>query len=352
MLTPIIKIFAPAVLAFALGIAITPAVTHYLYRFKAWKKTPGKHALDGSEATEFNRLHKEGERRTPRMGGIVIVASVLATTLALSALAFLFPSSPLAPLNFLSRAQTWIPFCALLIGAAVGFVNDLHDVRGAGKGMRLHSRLLFVSLLALAAGWWFYDKLDVVSVGLPYDGELFLGPFIIPFFALMALALYASGIIDGIDGLSGGVFATIFTAYAVIAYFQDQFDLAAFSATIAGGTLAFLWFNIPPARFWMTETGTMALTLSLATVVFLSDNLGDGHGIAALPIIGFPLVATVLSDIIQVTAKKYWGRKVFRVAPLHHHFEALGWPGHKVTMRYWIISIMCAIVGMTLAITA
>jgi len=347
MITDIVKIFAPATLAFTLGIAMTPFVARALYRFKAWKKTPGKQALDGTEAVEFNRLHKAGETRTPRMGGIVIWSSVLVTAALLSLLAFFFPSSPLAALDFLSRSQTWIPLATLILGAAVGFLNDLYEIRYTGRGIRLRSRLLFVSLLALAVGWWFYDKLDVVSIGLPYDGELFLGPLIIPFFALMALALYASGVIDGIDGLSGGVFATIFTAYAAIAYYQDQFDLAALCATISGAILAFLWFNIPPARFWMTETGTMALTLTLAAVVFLSDNLGEGHGIAVLPIIGLPLLATVLSNVIQVTAKKYWGRKVFRVAPLHHHFQLGGVAEQKLVVRFWIVGTLLAALGLT-----
>lgn len=351
-MTDVIKIFAPAAIAFIIGIAITPIVTHYLYRYKVWKKVPGKTALDGTEATEFNKIHKAREGHTPRMGGIVIGASVCITTLGLWLAAMLLPASPLAPIDFLSRSQTWIPFFTLLSGASVGFLNDFYDIRYGGKGMRLRTRLLFVSVLALFIGMWFYTKLDVVAVGLPYDGELFLGTLIVPFFILLALALYASGVIDGIDGLSGGVFATIFTAYAVIAYYQTQFDLAAFCATVAGAILAFLWFNIPPARFWMTETGTMALTLALAVVVFMSDNLGEGHGIAVLPIVGFPLAATVLSNLIQITAKKVWGKKVFRVAPLHHHFEAIGWPGYKVTMRYWVISIMCAIIGMIIAITA
>lgn len=352
MISDVVKIFAPAALAFTIGIAITPLVTYYLYHFKVWKKTPGKTALDGTDAIEFNKIHKTAEGHTPRMGGIVIWASAFLTTFGLWTAAFLVPSSPLAAIDFLSRSQTWIPFYTLLIGAAVGFLNDFYDVYHEGKGMRLRARLVFVSLLALAIGWWFYAKLDVVSIGLPYDGELLLGPLIIPFFMLLTLALYASGVIDGVDGLSGGVFATIFAAYSVIAFSQQQFDLAAFCATVTGAILAFLWFNIPPARFWMTETGTMALTLTLAVVVFMSDNLGAGHGVMVLPIIGFPLVATVLSNLIQITAKKNWGRKVFRIAPLHHHFEALGWPGYKVTMRYWIISIMCAIVGMTIAITA
>lgn len=352
-MTPdLVKIFAPAALAFVIGISITPVITHYLFRFRVWKKVCGKDALDGSEAVEFNKLHKENEGKTPRMGGLVIWLSVLIVTMLLWCGALLWPESLFGRLDFLSRSQTWIPFSTLLLGAIVGFLNDFYDVRHHGRGIRLRTRLTFVSVLSLAIGWWFYDRLDIVSVGIPYDGELFLGPLIIPFFMLVALSLYASGVIDGIDGLSGGVFATIFAAYAAVTFSYAQYDLAAFCATMAGAILAFLWFNIPPARFWMTETGTMGLTLTLAVVVFMSDNLGEGHGIAVLPIIGFPLVATVLSNVIQITAKKVWGRKVFKVAPLHHHFEAIGWPGYKVTMRYWVISIVCAIIGMTIAITA
>lgn len=348
----LIKVFIPTAIAFSIGIAVAPVLTHYLYKYKMWKRVPGKQTLEGTEATEFNKIHKEREGHTPRMGGILIWGSVFMTTMGLWAIAKLFPGSYIAELDFLSRSQTWIPFAVLLVGSLIGFLNDFYDVHHEGKGIRLRTRILFATVLATVISWWFYSKLDVMHIGLPYDGELYVGMFIIPFFILLTLGIYASGVIDGIDGLSGGVFATIFTAYAAVAYSQAQFDLAAFCATVAGATLAFLWFNIPPARFWMTETGTMGLTLTLAVVVFMSDDLGEGHGIALFPIIGFPLVVTVLSNIIQVTSKRLRGKKVFRVAPLHHHFEAIGWPGYKVTMRYWIISIVCAIVGLTIAITA
>ncbi len=190
----------------------------------------------------------------------------------------------------------------------------------------------------------------MTGIGIPGDGTLELGAFIIPLFILITLGLYAGGIIDGIDGLAGGVLSSAFMAYAGIAYLQGQFDIAAFSATVTGAILAFLWFNIPPARFWMTETGTMGLTMTLAVVAFMTDTLGNGYGVAALPIIAFPLVVTVISNVIQVASKKLRGKKVFRIAPLHHHFEAIGWPAYKVTMRYWIISIVCAVVGMTVAL--
>ena len=170
------------------------------------------------------------------------------------------------------------------------------------------------------------------------------------FFIIIAIAIYASSVIDGIDGLSGGTLLFIFTAYTGIAVYQNQIDLAAFCATIVGGILAFLWFNIPPARFYMTETGIMALTMTLTIIVFMTDSLGGGEGLSVLPVIGILLVLTVLSDVIQLVSKKYFGKKVFLIAPLHHHFEALGWPAEKVTMRYWILGFVFAIIGTILAI--
>lgn len=352
MVTDIIKVFVPTTAAFLIGIALTPLITHYLFRYRVWKKRPGKTALDGTEATEFNRIHKEHEGKTPRMGGIVIWGSVLITVGALFAGHVFAPHSLLAEFNLLTRSQTWIPFAVLLLGALMGFLNDVYDVAHHGEGLRLRTRLLFVALVAAFVGWWFYSRLGITSVSIPFDGTLELGALIIPAFILMSLALYASGVIDGIDGLSGGIFATIFAAYAGVAFYQQQIDLAAFCGTLAGATLAFLWFNIPPARFWMTETGTMGLTMTLATIAFMTDTLGDGYGVSVLPIIALPLVLTVLSNVLQIFWKRVLGRKLFRVAPLHHHFEAIGWPGYKVTMRYWVFGVISAIIGASIAISS
>lgn len=346
--TTLLKVFAPMVLAFVIGILITPIVTHYLYKYRVWKKAGGKQALDGSTATVFNELKGEGETKTPRMGGIVIWLSVSLTVLLLVVAGNYAPNSLLGSIDFLSRSQTWIPFATLLVGAAIGFLNDFYDVAHIGKGLSLKVRLTLITVLSGSIAWWFYDKLDISSVGIPFDGYLELGILIIPFFILLTLMLYASGVIDGIDGLSGGVFTAIFTGYAGVAFMQSQYDLAAFCATVAGGILAFLWFNIPPARFWMTETGSMALTLTLAVVALMTDKLGSGNGIALIFVIGLPLIATVASNVLQVASKRLRGKKLFRIAPLHHHFEALGWPSYKVTMRYWVISIACALLGLTL----
>lgn len=352
MESTLLNVLIPAIISFTIGIVITPMVTHFLYKYKVWKKQGGKVAMGGHEATEFNRLKGEGETKTPRMGGIVIWGSVLITLIGTFFLSLFFPNSFFSDLDYLSRSQTLIPAAALLVGAVIGFLNDFYDVAHRGTGIRLSVRLALITFLSGLLGWWFYSKLGVTSISVPFDGTAEIGFFIIPFFIFLTLTLYASGVIDGIDGLSGGVFASIFAAYTGIAVVQSQFDLAVFCATVVGGILAFLWFNIPPARFWMTETGSMALTLSLATVVFMTDSLGEGNGIALLPIVGLPLIATVASNVIQVSYRKITGKKLFRIAPLHHHFEAIGWPSHKVTMRYWIISIFCAVLGVIIATIA
>lgn len=345
----VMRIFMPAVITFLFGIALTPFLTSVLYRYKFWKPKAGKTALDGTPAETFNHLHEHKEVGTPRAGGILVWGSTLFTATILQILGYFYPFS-FGALDFISREQTWLPLAALLVGSGIGFIDDYYEVRGKG-GLRLRVRIGAVVLVALFCGWWFFAKLGVSAISFPFiHGPVELGVLFIPFFVLVAFCIYAGGVIDGLDGLSGGVYASIFGAYAGIAFFQAQFNIAALCAAILGGLLAFLWFNIPPARFYLSETGTMGLALALTVIVFLTDLKGEGQGLMVLPIIALPLVATVVSDILQIGSKKIFHRKLFRVAPLHHHFEALGWPAYKVTMRYWIISIVCAIFGMAIAL--
>ncbi len=343
------RIFLPAVIAFLFGIGFTPFLTYFLYKYRFWKPKGGKISLDGTPAETFNRLHEHKEVGTPRAGGILVWGSTLFTAGLLGLLASLY-SDAFDTLGFISREQTWLPLAALMVGSVVGFMDDYFEVRGKG-GLRLRVRISVVAAVALFCAWWFYSKLGVTAISFPFiTGPLDLGFLFIPFFVLVALSLYAGGVIDGIDGLSGGVYASIFAAYAGIAFFQTQLNIAALCAAILGGLLAFLWFNIPPARFYLSETGSMGLTLALVVVVFLTDLHGEGKGVMVLPIIALPLVATVVSNLLQIGSKKIFHKKLFRVAPLHHHFEALGWPAYKVTMRYWIISVVSAIIGMAFAL--
>lgn len=344
----LIKIFLPTTCAFFLGLFFTPIATHFFYKYKMWKKYSRN---EGVSVSDFSRIHNENEElHTPRAGGLIIWIAVISTTLIFYLLSVLFPSEGSLKMNFLSRNQTLIPLFTLLIGSLIGLWDDLIQIYGNGlfarddKSWRKWKAIL-VGLVSLLIGIWFFYKLGMVAVHIPFMGELYLGILIIPFFMIVTLATFSGGVIDGIDGLSGGVLASIFAAYTAIAYANNQIDIAAFCAVTTGAILAFLWFNIPPARFYMGETGIMGLTITLATVAFLTDS------VFILPIVAIPLVATSLSVILQTLSKKWrGGKRIFRIAPLHHHFEAVGWPSYKVTMRFWVLSVVFAIIGIILAI--
>lgn len=355
MILDVVKVLLPAVLGFLVGIGITPTITDYLYKNKMWKKKVKSVTVDGREATVFMSLHKDKEVNTPRLGGSIIWLSAFITAFLFWFLAKIMNLDTFILLEFISRNQTWIPFCTLLLGAGVGLIDDVMEIKGSADqkagGLSAKKRLLFVALVAFAIGTWFYTKLEISAIFLPFMGYFDLGILFIPFFMLAMLFIYSGGVIDGVDGLAGGVFSIAFGAYAIIAFSNNQLDLAAFCALIVGATLAFLWFNIPPARFYMSETGSMALTITLTTIALMTDKLGDGAGFVVLPIIALPLVITVLSVMIQLASKKFRnGKKIFHSTPIHHHFEALGWPSYKVTMRYWIFSVICATIGVILSI--
>ena len=345
----IYKILGLSAFSFFLGIGLTPILTHFLYKYKMWRKDARTTAPDGSPTPIFNALHKERETKAPRMGGILIWFTTIAVALIFYFLKQWGVDPIFEKLNFLSRSQTWVPLGVLLAAALVGLLDDFMTVLGKGTykggGLALGRRLFLIFTIALLSAYWFYSKLEMTSIFIPGIGYWELGILFMPFFVVVMLAVFSGGVIDGIDGLSGGVFASIFASYAGIAFFQNQIDIAAFCAVIMGAILAFLWFNIPPARFYMSETGTMALTCALTVVAFLTN------AVAVLPIIAFPLVLSSASTQIQLLSKKLFKRKVFLVAPIHHHFEALGWPPEKVTMRFWVIGTVFAILGMVIQLS-
>lgn len=352
MINTAARVLIPSATSFVLGIALAPLLAGVLYRAKAWKKKAGKgNGIGGGATPIFDELHKEREVSTPRMGGILIWTSVLATAflfwLFARTLDSFWPS-----LDFVDRSETWLPLFALLAGAFAGLIDDFLEITKGEGGLSLTRRLSIVGSIGLFGGWWFYAKLGVTAIGIPFATPLAIGWLVVPFFAFVTLALYAGGTIDGLDGLAGGVFAIIFMVYAGIAFGEGQFSLAAFSAVIASATLAFLWFNIPPARFYMSETGSMALTLALAMTAFASDTIAGGVGVFVLPLVALPLTVTVVTTLLQVFWKKVFHKKLFQVAPIHHHFEAIGWPAAKVTMRYWVITIIAGVMGLTIALLA
>lgn len=343
----VLKVFGLGSLSFFIAFLYAPFLTKILYRLKLWKEKGGKQALFGGEASIFNSLKKE-ERKVPRMGGILIWGSALLVTLIFWVLSRYPDGNFFVKLNFLSRSQTWLPLFTLIAASLIGLVDDFSQVRNKGSyfagGLDLTKRVLLVTLIGLIGAWWFYAKLEIFAIWIPWLGAVNVGAGFIVLFVVVMLATFSSGVIDGIDGLAGGVMAAIFSAYSGIAFFQNQIDLATFCAVIVGGLLAFLWFNIPPARFFMGETGMLGLTTTLTVVAFLTD------AVSTLPLIAFPLALTTASDILQGFSRRFRGKKLFLVAPIHHHFEALGWPSYKVTMRFWVVSVVFAVIGMVVTL--
>lgn len=348
MYLDLLKIFIPTTLAFLLAISITPFMSNLFYKYKMWKKKVRSVDTKSKDFQTINEKIAKEEISTPCVGGSIIWISVILTVLLFYVLALIFNNELLNKINFLSRSQTLLPLGVFLLGALLGLVDDLLEIHGRSDITRsekwyTQTKIFVIVLVSFFVGLWFFDKLDMNSIHIPFGGELYLGFLIIPLFIIVALATFSGGVIDGIDGLSGGVLASIFSAFSIIAFLNNQIDLSVLSGVITGAILAFLWFNIPPARFYMGETGMMPLTLIIAVFAFMTNS------VLILPIIAMPLVLTSLSNIIQILSKKFRnGKRVFKVAPLHHHFEAIGWSRAKITMRYWVFSFMFTIIGVIL----
>lgn len=345
----VFKIIFPTVLTFFIGLSITPFLSSIFYKYRMWKKSP---RTEADTSADFKKIHNTvSEMSTPRVGGMIVWMSVLLTVCVVYLLAVFFDSEIFNKLNFFSRSQTLVPLGAFFFAALVGLSDDLLQISGKssyGKDALAYRwvKVTFVTLIGLAISLWFYYKLDFTTVHVPFVGDWEIGLLFIPFFVLVMLATFSTTVIDGLDGLAGGVMASVFTAFSVIAFFNNQIDVSALSGAIAGGLLAFLWFNVPPARFYMGETGMLALSVVLAVIAFVTDS------VLLLPIIALPLVVTSFSSSAQMLSYKLFRKRIFRVAPLHHHFQALGWPAEKVVMRYWIVSVVSAISGVIIALVS
>lgn len=226
-------------------------------------------------------------------------------------------------------------------------IDDIINIRGSGSGVAgLPSKLklMLISLVALIGGIYFYTKLDVSSINVPFVGDWTIGWLIIPLFVLAVVgAANAVNITDGLDGLAGGLVAIAFANYALIAFLQERFGVAGFCMTIVGILLSYTWFNIYPARFFMGDVGSFSLGTALGVVAMITDT------VLILPIIAAIPVIEAGSSLIQILSKKFRnGKKIFKIAPIHHHFEASGWPETKVTMRFWVLGQVCGFVGIVI----
>lgn len=329
----LVQIFTLGFLAFIISMALTPFYTTAAYKFKWWKQAR-TNAVTGESAKIYRKLHAEKHQRNiPTMAGIIFVSAITLVTIT----------------GNLSRAETWLPLAAMVGAGAIGLIDDVLNIRSFGRGVAgMHAKLKSLLLIGVASigGWWFYAKLDLTSIHIPFYGDLSVGWLIVPLFVLVVFATAnAVNITDGLDGLAGGLSAIAFGAYAIIAFLEQKYGVAGFCLTVTGALLSYTWFNIYPARFFMGDVGSFALGTALGVVAMLTDT------IVLLPVIGAVFVAEAGSSLIQIASKKLRaGKKVFKVAPLHHHYEAVGWPETKVTMRFWVIGQVVAFLGVILFI--
>ncbi len=318
-----------SVLTFCVAMLLTPVYTHFAYKHKLWKKSR-THSTTGEVLEVIAKLRIK--RSIPLMAGLVAVIAITAVT-------FLFN---------LNRQQTWLPLAALLGGGAVGLIDDIINVRGLGgtvAGLRAPIKFAMITLVAAIAATFFYYKLGFTTIHIPFAGTPDIGWAIIPLFILVVVSTgNAVNISDGMDGLAGGLLISAYSAYGAIAAFQGNFGISGFCLTVVGALLAYVWFNIPPARFVMGDVGSFAFGTSLGVVAMLTGTL------FLLPLIGLVFVGEAGSSLLQISSKKFLHRRIFIAAPLHHHLEALGWPKTKVTMRFWVIGQVCAVLGIIVAL--
>lgn len=341
-------IFSYGALSFAVAMAVTPLFIRFLHRCRLGKQIRDT-AVDGKAASVFRTLHI-GKSGTPTMGGVLIWGTAILMVL----LSFLPQYLEITTYSLWSRAETYIPLFTLVTAGLLGMLDDWYNItgRGGGKGLHVRPKLIWLTIFAAVGAWWFFFKLgcldgvaDACLVHLPRLGDFDIGLWYLPLFVLVIISsANAVNITDGLDGLAGGLLAIAFGAFGVLAFFQGLFLLATLCAVLVGALVAFLWYNVPPAKFFMGDTGSYALGATLGVIAMLTDSLVPFFLIAAV------FIMETLSVIVQLVSKKLFGKKVFLIAPIHHHFEKLGWPEHQVTMRFWLLGGVAAGLGLVLGI--
>jgi phospho-N-acetylmuramoyl-pentapeptide-transferase len=307
-------------MAFVLSVVVGQPLVGFLRRRGLGKEI----SSDGPPS----HLTKAG---TPTMGGVLIFAMVLPVTLAA---------------NITGRLSILLPLGTIVAAGLLGLADDLRTIIGKARtGLNKRLKVLLLTALGLTAALILYFALDVQDVKIPWAGQFELGPGYIPLAVLIIVfTTTAVAITDGLDGLAGGTTALAFLAYGVIALLQEQTYLATFCFTVVGATAGFLWYNSYPAQVFMGDTGALALGSSLAVVALMTGQW------LLLPIIGIVFVLEGLSDVIQIGYFRLTGgKRIFRMSPLHHHFELLGWSEPQVVMRFCLLGIMGSLLGVTLA---
>lgn len=329
---------------FLVGILATPWFLDFLKKNRIGKQLRVE-AMDGSKATVFMQYHKK-KSGTPTMGGLLIWGAILLTILFSRLLAYY----GVVESSLLQRGQVYLPLFMLVALGALGAVDDYWNVCGLGSkkkgGIDFVPKLLILLTVSLAGALWFHFRLGYDTIHVPFYGDLFLNGWYVPFFMFVLVSTAnAVNFTDGLDGLAGGLLVIAFGAFAVLAWIEGLAVLAGFCAIVVAAIAAFLWNNVPPALFYMGDTGSLALGGTLAVIAMMIDH------VLVLPLIGLIFVVEALSVVIQLTSKKLRnGKKVFKAAPIHHHFEALEWGESKVTMRLWILGAFGAFLGVIVGV--
>lgn len=330
--------------AFALGLLLTPWFVEFLRRNRVGKQLRVE-TVDGRDPTIFRTYH-EKKFGTPTMGGLLIWGSILLTVLFSRVLSFF----GVVEYSLLGRGQVYLPLFVLVSLGVLGAIDDYLNIKGVGKkkGLEVLPKLISLTALSVIGAWWFVTKLEINSITIPFYGPVDVGWWYIPIFLFIIVGTAnAVNVTDGLDGLAGGLLVIAFGAFGILAYLSGLHVLAGFCAVCVGAIAAFLWHNVPPAQFFMGDTGSLALGGTLGLIALMTDK------VLILPLVGFVFVIEMLSVIIQLTSKKLrGGKKIFRAAPLHHHFEALEWGESKVTMRLWIVGAFIAMLGIIVDITS
>ncbi len=315
-------------ISFVLALAIGPIIIEWLQGRSAGKSI----SVEGPAS----HMVKAG---TPTMGGLIFLIPIVVLTIA----ANLFEGD---------RWSILLPLVGIVVLGAIGYVDDLGTLIGrAQSGLTWRLKFVLLAAFSVGVGLVLYFALDVESLNVPWEGQFSLGPAYIAIAAVTVFAtVIAVAISDGLDTLCGGTGALAIASFGVIAVGQEQDFLVRFAFTTIGGLLGFLWFNAHPAKVFMGDTGAMALGGTLAIIALMT-----GHWLL-LPVIGIVFVVEAGSDIIQVGWFKWtrWrtgeGRRVFRMAPLHNHFEEAGWSEPQIVTRFWLIGIAGGILGIALAL--
>jgi phospho-N-acetylmuramoyl-pentapeptide-transferase len=281
---------------------------------------------------------------TPTFGGVMIILPVLLVTVLLNAVSFVGTT-------VLGRSIL-LPLGVLIFYAILGMVDDWEGVRGKrrGLGMRARTKLFIQLIFALVVSLGLYYVLDVPQLYIPgVKKEVEIGLWFIPI-AIFVIVAMSNGMnfTDGLDGLAGLIAATGFVTYGAVALLQEpqQLYVARFCFALVGALFGFLWFNVHPAELYMGDTGSLPLGATLAVVALMTGNW------ILLPIIAIIPTSEALSVVLQIVYFKITGgRRLFKMSPLHHHFELSGWSETQVVQRFWLISLMFAMIGVALAIT-